>query len=137
MGLKIDQINFDGIQGTLNRPSPVFEPIYKLGGSKVYMQRLRTESKQQTATLWCVFPTHAACAAHVVTVKNVKGLKKTCVYEGTETFTAFYLLDYTYTIKAKAGSKFILEYEITFLIDEEEEQQVATNEVDLGGIQFQ
>lgn len=85
------------------------------------MQRLRTESKQQNISVWAVFDTHQECVDHELSLRNILGLKKTAMYEGAENFTAFYVIDYTYTIKAKSNSKFLITYELTILADEETE----------------
>lgn len=112
-------IAFQGMNGTIQLPKPVFETFTSLGASTRYIQRLRTESQESRVRLWAMYVDRDVAWATEVQLKNAVGIRGSMDVDG-EPFSNVILLDYTYTIKAGANSKWLLEVDATFVADEGE-----------------
>ena len=114
-----ETINFQGMNGTIQLPKPVFETFTSLGAGTRYIQRLRTESQESRVRLWSMFVDRDLAWAAEVQLKGAVGIRGTMVADG-ETINNIILLDYTYSIKAGANSRVLLEVDATFVTDEGE-----------------
>jgi hypothetical protein len=118
MAITLGDISFTGWRGVLQRPKPVFEKYTRLGGDQLYFQRLRTEASETSIEAWAIFSTYAECQAHERALKENLGISLVLTYHEEAPIYGVFISDYTYTIKAGAGSKFLLQYSLTIVCDE-------------------
>lgn len=113
----LSDISFKFWRGTIQRPKPVFDSYTRLGADQVYMQRLKTESKESAIEAGNFFATEAECDAQERALANLLGLPQTLVISDSQTLFGVFLKDYTFTKKAGAG-KWLIMYNLILVVDE-------------------
>lgn len=110
-------ISFKFWRGTIQRPKPVFDSYTRLGADQVYMQRLKTESKESAIEAGNFFATEAECDAQERALANLLGLPQTLVISDSQTLYGVFLKDYTFTKKSGSG-KWLIMYNLVLVVDE-------------------
>ena len=116
--ITLGDIQFTGFAGTLQRPKPVFEKYTRLGDDQVYVQRLRTESQESQIEAWALFDTYEAARAHERAVARNVGIPLVFTFHEELPIFGVFIMDYSYSIKAGAKSKFLVRYNLTMVCDE-------------------
>lgn len=122
----IEDIEFEGIQGTIQRAKPIFDQFTRLGSNETYVQRLKTESPLSQIRVWNIQASYTECEAKLSALNVYLGKRVGASVSGNVSgsdvsvkFFALYLLDYTYTIKAGANNKHLLTVDMIIKVDED------------------
>lgn len=118
MAVTLGDISFDGMNGTLQRPKPVFEKYTRLGSDQIYFQRLKTESIESNIEAWKVFDTKVEALAHERSIKENLGIPLTFTFHEDEPIFGVFIHDYSHTIKVGANDKILVRYSLTLVCDE-------------------
>jgi hypothetical protein len=115
-GLSI--VAFRGMRGTIQLARPVVERFVPLGGTKSYIQRIKTESVESQIELWNTFETIAVFKQQEANLKKFIGLPATIGVNEDYLIENCYLMDYTYVIKTGVGPKpYFVTYTATIYTD--------------------
>lgn len=116
--ITLGDIQFTGFSGTLQRPKPVFEKYTRLGDNQIYVQRLRTESQESQIEAWVILDTYEAARSHERAVAQNVGLPLVFTFHEELPIFGVFIVDYTYSIKAGAASKYLVRYNLSMVCDE-------------------
>jgi len=116
--ITLDDIQFFGWRGTLQRPKPVFDSYTRLGANQVYMQQLRVESLESNIEASVILNSLEEARAHERALRVILGLPKSFTYHDAAPILGVYLKDYQHKIRAGANGKYLIEYSLVLICDE-------------------
>jgi hypothetical protein len=118
MSVSLGGIIFQGIQGNIQPPMPVFEKFTALGNDKPYIQRVRTESRESQVTLWRYSSSQSSIDTIVTNLKKILGVPSKITWDSNTPPYDVILMDFSISFRsgrAEGTTQFLLQVDATLV----------------------
>ena len=122
MTCRIDDLDFGGIRGEIQRNKPQFDYYTRYGDDTLYIQKVKEESIPSSISVWQTFITvNEIEDLYLAGLREKLGKRITITVAYGSQISSCYLLDMNYRITSTSGGRYLLEVNLTVMHDSRED----------------